>query len=477
VDAEAFLLDTTVLSGIRCSSAVGNHTTKVGGLKNKHVRFNISSTSDCIYPMESYSFNDLVITLDKEGSKEFSKVSFPVRYGLFSEIKTPEYIFQFNLNGEIKYIQGIGPSWPHPAEWLKRTVGNDWVYYSAGDYKGIYDYFGEYYFLCLSYSSNSILGDNPFGNDAVNLALRSWPLLRSRIKKLIPGAKPKSLKDFLTRINKNDEKTLRLRSDRLHHFIQGQVTVLPPDTRHVDYEVIPLVVADGCLYNCGFCRVKTGQDFAPRSPQNIVGQIKSLKRFYGKDLHNYNAIFLGQHDALSAALELLELAAQKAYDMLEFEHSYLRRACLFLFGSVDSMIHSKEKVFESLNNLPFYTYINIGLESNDPNTLKALKKPVSVEKVRGAFDRILDINRRYEKIEVTANFVFGKDLPAGHLPSLLELTRDRFILSPSKGVVYLSPLMEEGTRDKESKRELLRRFLKLKTQSRLPAFIYLIQRL
>jgi len=57
------------------------------------------------------------------------------------------------------------------------------------------------------------------------------------------------------------------------------------------------------------------------------------------------------------------------------------------------------------------------------------------------------------------------------------LTRDRLNLPRSKGTVYLSPLMEEGLRDKGSKRELLKRFLKLKTQSRLPTFIYLIQRL
>jgi hypothetical protein len=476
VEAKVIIPDTPVLSANIALSYLPI-TPQKRGLKNKHARFNISLKLGCFDYMETYQFNDLIITLDKEGSTEFSKVSFPVRYGLFSEIKTPEYIFQFNLNGEIKYIQGIGQSWPHPAEWLKRTVSNDWVYYSAGDYKGIYDYFGEYYFPCLSYSSNSIIGDSSFDNDAVNLALRSWPSLQSEIKKMIPGAKPKGLKDSLTRINENDEKTLSLKSDQLHHLIGGQVTVLPPDTRHVDYEVIPIIVADGCLYNCGFCRVKTGQNFAPRSPKNIVGQIKSLKRFYGKDLHNYNAIFLGQHDALSADRELLELAAQKAYEILGLEHSYLRRSCLFLFGSVDSMIHSEEKLFESLNHLPFSTYINIGLESNDPNTLKALEKPVSVEKVREAFDRILDINRRYEKIEVTSNFIFGKDFPPGHLPSLLELIRDRLNLSPDKGAVYLSPLMEEGTRDKEKKRELLRRFLKLKTQSRLPTFIYLIQRL
>jgi radical SAM superfamily enzyme YgiQ (UPF0313 family) len=255
------------------------------------------------------------------------------------------------------------------------------------------------------------------------------------------------------------------------------VTVLPPDSRHVDYEVIPVVVADGCLYNCGFCRVKTGQDFAPRSPKNIVGQIKRLKRFYEKDLHNYNAIFLGQHDALSAGRKLLELAAQKAYEIFEFERSYLKGASLFLFGSIDSIIHSEEKLFESLDRLPFSTYINVGLESNDPATLQGLKKPVSVEQVREAFLRISDINRRYEKIEVTANFVFGKNLPSSHLPSVLELIGDRTKLPHDKGHVYLSPLMEEELRGKAEKRKLLRRFLKLKTQSRLPMFIYLIQRL
>jgi len=427
--------------------------------------------------MESYHLSGLIITLDKEGSREVSKVSFPVRYGRFFEIKTPDTIFQFNLKGEIKYIQGIGQGWPHPAEWLKRTVGNDWIYYSAGGYKGIYDYFGEYYFPCLSYPSNSVIDEDPLNDPSVICAKKSLQALRVRLDKLISGAKPERLKDFLTCVMRNDEEILRRRSDQLHRLIGGRVTVLPPDTRHVDYEVIPVIVADGCLYHCGFCRVKTGQDFTPRRAGDIVRQIKNLKRYYGKDLHNYNAIFLGQHDALLAGRELLELAAQKAYELFEFERSYLKGASLFLFGSIDSIIHSEEKLFESLDRLPFSTYINVGLESNDPATLEGLKKPVSVEQVHETFLRISDINRRYEKIEVTANFVFGKDLPASHLPSLLELIGDRPDLSRNKGAVYLSPLMEEGMRDKEDKRELLRRFLRLKTQSRLPTLIYLIQRL
>ena len=120
-----------------------------------------------------YQVDDLIITLNREGAREFSKVSFPIRYGIFSEIQTPEHLFQFNLNGEIKHIQGRGPNWPNPAEWLKRTAANDWVYYSAGDYKGVYELFGEYYFPCLSYSSNSMMSDNPFTKETVKSALQS----------------------------------------------------------------------------------------------------------------------------------------------------------------------------------------------------------------------------------------------------------------------------------------------------------------
>jgi len=427
--------------------------------------------------MESYPFDDLVIHLEKEGALEFSKVSFPIRYGHFSEIRTPQYLFQFNLNGEIKFVQGLTRTWPNPAEWLKRTAGNDWVYYSSGDYKGIYDYFGEYYFPHLSYPSNSIMDGDPFSDASVNLGRKAFQELRAKINRLILGPNPKNLKDFLVRVVRNDEKTLRHRADQLHHLIGGRVTVLPPDTRHVDYEVLPIIVADGCLYHCGFCRVKTRQDFVPRIPKEIVQQMKDLKRFFGQDVHNYNSIFLGQHDALAAGSDLLEMAAERAYDIFELERSHLRGAYLFLFGSADSLIHSEEGLFESLNRLPFFTYLNLGLESNDPKTLEALKKPVSVEKIREAFTRSLDINRKYEKIEVTSNFVFGENLPPGHLPSLIQLTGKKLHVFGDKGSVYLSPLMDAGKPDRRSQRELFRKFRQLKIESRLPMYLYLIQRL
>lgn len=439
----------------------------------------MSPPSNHLMPTETHQLNNLKITIDKQGSREFTKVSYPIRYGQFSEIKTSDYVFQFNLNGEIKYIQGRSRSWPHPVEWLKRTVTNDWVYYSSGGYTGVYDSFGEYYIPCLSYPSNAIIGGNPFGNPAVISAIDSFNELLTEIKALTSCSIPQNLKEFFILISKNDENTLNLRALRLHDLIGGELSVLPPDTRHVDYEVIPVIVADGCLHNCGFCRVKSGNGFAPRTKKEITGQIKNLKEFLAQDLKNYNSVFLGQHDALFAGREVLEFAAESAYEIFELGRSNLRGSCLFLFGSAKSIVNSEEALFESLNSLPFYTYINIGLESADPVMLSVLKKPITVEMVCEAFSRMLEINRRYEKIEVTANFIFGKDLPENHLNSFFELNRNRMDHFYSKGAIYFSPLINGTAKNGRTNdsRGILRKFNEVKILSRLPTFVYLIQRL
>ena len=140
-------------------------------------------------------------------------------------------------------------------------------------------------------------------------------------------------------------------------------------------------------------------------------------------------------------------------------------------------MHSKDALFESLDRLPFSTYINIGLESADPATLAALGKPIPVESVREAFARMLSINKRYERIEITANFVLGDNLPPGHVPALVALTRDSLAHCYSKGAIYLSPLIQERIQNFKKRRELVKQFNEIKSLSRLPTFLYLIQRL
>ena len=422
--------------------------------------------------MRSYQLNHLEIAINRQGAARFAKVSYPIRYGRYDEIKTPDHLFQFHLNGRIRYISGRSGNWPHPAEWLKRTDGNDWVYYSTGGYRGVVAVLGEYYRPCLAYPSNAIWEYNPFADDRVGQALEALAALQAHLESLSKNGLPDSLKPVCERIVRHDMAALQSASDQLHAIIGGGVSVLPPDTRHVDYDVIPVMIADGCLYQCNFCSVKTRRAFRVRSRQDIRRQIRHLKAFYGAGLRNYNALFLGNHDALAAGKERICLAAAEAYAAFGFESSFMKDPNLFLFGSADSLLNADKALFDSLNRLPLNTFINIGLESADPGTLAYLNKPLSGSKIEAAFQQMLAINRRYPKIEITANFVLGEQLPPEHYRSIVELIRDRLDGFYSKGAVYLSPLMSAHRRN-----DILPAFVKIKNLSRLPVYLYLIQRL
>jgi radical SAM superfamily enzyme YgiQ (UPF0313 family) len=232
------------------------------------------------------------------------------------------------------------------------------------------------------------------------------------------------------------------------------------------------MIADGCLYHCKFCCVKSAQQFQARSKTNILEQIRQLKIFYGRNLENYNALFLGNHDALAAGEELICMAASESIKAFGFGTSTSKTPRLFMFGSVDSLLRSGNGLFEKLDCLPFYTYINIGFESVDAPTLAFIHKPLDTSKVRDAFQKMLKINSTYPNIEITANFLLGEQLSPDHYQSLSELLRNASVPPRGKGSVYLSPL-----KDSPKKRELLPKFFEIKKQSRLPSFIYLIQRL
>jgi hypothetical protein len=422
--------------------------------------------------VNSYWLDDFNIILGKKGVRRYTKASYPVRYGVFNEIKSQDYRFQFNLSGEIKYIQGVNGSWPHPSEWLKRTDGHDWVYYSIGGYHQILDTLGEYYLPCLPYPSNTIWTYDPFKMTAIRDALAAFDRLIPSLKEPCDNCLPSELKGFLDAVIHNDSAVLYRKAEILRDIIGGRVTVLPPDTRHVDYEVIPITLSDGCLYHCSFCSIKSGNTYRNRSEPNIRNQIKRLKSFYGANLSNFNALFLGSHDALAAGAERICRTAENAYDEFEFRRSHVSPPTLYLFGSADSLLRADERLFDILDQGPYQTYINIGLESADSATLNQLGKPLNPRRIEDAFQKMLEINRTRLKVEITANFVIGDRLTADHCHSLVNLIHDRLPRYHSKGGIYLSPL--DTSHDY---RKLLQDFFKIKTQSRLPTFLYLIQRL
>jgi tRNA A37 methylthiotransferase MiaB len=305
----------------------------------------------------------------------------------------------------------------------------------------------------------------------------AWAALREQLKELHTHALPPGVEETVSLIELQCPATLRENAERLHRLIRGRVTVLPPDSRHVDYDVIPITLAQGCLLNCGFCRVKSGQGFEALTFAEIAEQIAGVRKLYGRDVHNYNAIFFGQHDALQAGTDTLLFAAEKVHDILGIQHSCMKGPTLFMFGSPVSFINASEVLFERLDKLPFSTYINVGLEAADCATLTELRRPVSVELVRDAFSRMLDINQRYQHVEVTANFVFNDRSSPDHFGSLLALTGSRLDPTRAKGAIYLSPMLDGTTVTDARRRDLIRRFHEVKAHNRLPTFLYLIQRL
>ena len=164
--------------------------------------------------MDSYRLNDLKITIDKQGANRYTKASYPVRYGRFCEVKTPQYLFQYNLSGEIKTIRGLNRNWPHPAEWLKRTDANDWVFYSVGRYHRLFSFLGEYYLPCLSYPSNSLWEYNPFDDFTIQEALAAGSRLEADLRPLLANGVPFKIKDFVGRISRHDTNTLALKSEK-----------------------------------------------------------------------------------------------------------------------------------------------------------------------------------------------------------------------------------------------------------------------
>jgi hypothetical protein len=422
-------------------------------------------------PLQQKRFanKNISITLYARGHKAYEKLSFPVKHGLFSRLETQTHVFEFNLNHEIRQAKLKTDQWLDPSEWLKRTMGNDWVYYSTGGYSGVYEAIGEYYLPNLSYPTNSLLGGRPFTTPAVRTIVDHWHTTLNQIE---TKGLPKIYDQWLTQIKSQPPERLDKKARRLFKINESRVTVMPPDARHVDYNIIPINISNGCLYKCRFCKIKNKKPFAVRSWENIFEQIHALNALYGRDMINYNAIFLGEHDGLEAPEALIHNTIKTAFDIFQFDHSVMSGKYVFMFASADSLLNKPLIFFEKLNQSSAQVFINVGLESFDQSTLDLLGKPLTVSKVKQAFEKAQDINHRFSHIEITCNLLMDDQLPTTHLQTMMEQLNENQARPKSKGGIYLSPLKFD-----QPSRQVLYDFYRLKTKSRFPTYLYIIQRL
>ena len=422
--------------------------------------------------MERYQLEELEIIFDCAGRDDWGKFSFPVWYGIPVKMNWREYRYDFNLRGGLKKVSGGPRVWPDPQEVLKRTDGNDLIYYGIHGYESSYDMIKNYYVPFNGIYDCDLFVEKPLEGRPVRQALDSFDKLTIEAGRLAAAAVCDRPREFLQRVAVRNRERLVEEAMTLHRIIGANLPVLPPETIDVDYEVIPLILTEGCTYNCRFCLFKTTGGFLVRSPQNIAAQIRSLKDFYGADLINYNSLMLGQNDALAAGEELLVSAAEMAYERLNLSASYHRgRPNLFMFGSVDSFLEADHSLLDRLERLPYRTSINIGMESFDQETLDRLGKPLQAERVREAFRKMQAVNRCRSNIAVSCNFVLGGDLPSRHLEAIKTVLAAE-TTARDRGAIYLSPLIGTSRR-----REILKEFREIKMSSPLPVFIYLAQRL
>lgn len=424
--------------------------------------------------MESYATKECTFALLCKGSLRYTKMSYPVRYGFFSVLTTKKGIYHFNLNGELIFAQSRDRRWPDPQEWLKRSVGDHWIYLSTGGYTGVFEAIGEYYLPNFLYASNSLLGGVPFNNPAVSNLIENWyddvaaavDSLRDRY------ASPGLLHEQFTRIRENTPERLASKAATLVAILGGDITVLPPDARHVEYDLIPVTLARGCLYKCTFCKVKNASSFAEMDRSEIERQLQELRQFYGDNLVNYNSVFLGEHDGLACSSSFLLQSVELCYRELHLQSSHMHGANFFIFASVDALLGKDLSFYQKLNAFPAFFFINVGLESGDQATLDLLGKPVQAETVRAAFRFIQEINRSCSKVEVTANFLMGDELPFSHRARFIEMVHSSVLRPQGKGTIYLSPL-----KFATPSREQVKVFHGLKLLSRFPTYLYIIQRL
>lgn len=413
------------------------------------------------------------LNLHKQGLSSYKKLSYPARFGRYHELITPTGTYHLCLDGFPKFFQARD-RWPHPQEWLKITRGGDAVYYSSLGYRDLFDLTGEYYYPFLPYSSNSIFFNAPLSPEVMKQLRRKHDQLCGQaavFSETLPAGseQQKTIKDF----SGWTWKKIISSAQHLHRLIQARVPVLPPDCRHLDYDVIPFVISDGCQANCGFCNVKTGAEFRVRSDEEINEQLVGLKEFFDEELKNYAGIFLGQHDALAAGVTKICRAMKKADEILGIGRGHVRQPTVCQFGSAWSLLATDDNDLQQLADQPYKFYINIGLESFDQNTLNNLRKPVSAEENRQAFKRIVAINRRYCNIEISVNLIFGEIAGSDHLNTILQVVNSENSRSNILTTLYLSPLAVNGF----CRQNFFQALRILKSRLRVPVYPYLIQRL
>ncbi|PJC73275.1 MAG: hypothetical protein CO013_07230, partial [Syntrophobacterales bacterium CG_4_8_14_3_um_filter_58_8] len=152
----------------------------------------------------------------------------------------------------MKKVSGGPRVWPDPQEVLKRTDGNDLIYYGVHGYDSSYELIKNYYVPFNGVYGSDLFAENPLEGRPVRQALAGFDKLTIEAGRLAAAASCDRPRAFLLRVAAMNREGLAEEGRTLHRIMGANLPVLPPETIDVDYEVIPLILTEGCTYNCRF---------------------------------------------------------------------------------------------------------------------------------------------------------------------------------------------------------------------------------
>jgi len=151
-----------------------------------------------------------------------------------------------------------------------------------------------------------------------------------------------------------------------------------------------MISSRGCPYRCTFCLwpdVLYGHKFRARSAKNVVGEIEEAVRVYGHD-----EIYFDDDTFTIDRQRVLDICSMIQERGLEQEVEWIAQC------RVDTVDREMLEAMKAAN----CGYILFGVESGSPAMLKKMKKGITLDKVRAAFQLTKEVG-----IKTQAFFLFG----------------------------------------------------------------------
>lgn len=151
---------------------------------------------------------------------------------------------------------------------------------------------------------------------------------------------------------------------------------------------LPLETSRGCPYSCTYCDVKVsmGQAFRPRSPEHILAE---FKQWYDKGFRYFEFV----DDVFTMNLERAKTVCQMI----------LESGMKFRWNCANGI--RADRVDEELLRLMKEAgceFVAYGLETGNPETLKAIKKAITLEKCNETFAMTKRVGLKF-----AVNFIIG----------------------------------------------------------------------